>query len=175
MIHLLTYPLSVHRRTLILTAAIASLTVLAGGAGVSVPTATGNVTLGAAAQAQGSSVSSEEVTAYAASILEMEAPRNEALSQIKTLLTGTSHDISSIDMSCTGTANLNQLPRNLRGDIRTIIVNYCNRASEIVQSHGLPGRLFNRITATYPQDQALAEQIRAAMIQLQQQSVNGAE
>ncbi|MBD2109654.1 DUF4168 domain-containing protein [Nodosilinea sp. FACHB-13] len=175
MIHLLTYPLSAHRRTLVLATAIASLTVLAGGAGVSIPTATGNVTLGAAAQAQNSSVSSEEVTAYAASILEMEAPRNEALSQIKTLLTGTSHDISSIDMSCTGTANLNQLPRNLRGDIRTIIVNYCNRASEIVQSHGLPGRLFNRITATYPQDQALAEQIRAAMIQLQQQSVNGAE
>lgn len=174
MIHLLIHPLSAHRRTA-LAAAIASLTVLVGGAGVSIPTATGSVTLGAAAWAQGSAVSSEEVTAYAASILEMEAPRNEALGQIKTLLTGTSHDISSIDMSCTGTANLNQLPRNLRGDIRTIIVNYCNRASDIVQSHGLRGVRFNQITAAYPQNPALAEQIRAAMVQLQQQSANGTE
>lgn len=174
MIHLLIHPLSAHRRTA-LAAAIASLTVLAGGAGISIPTATGNVTLGSAAWAQNSSVSSEEITAYAASILEMEAPRNEALSQIKTLLTGTSYDISSIDLSCTGTANLNQLPRNLRGDIRTIIVNYCNRASDIVETHRLPRQRFNQITATYPQDQALAEQIRAAMIQLQQQSVNGAK
>lgn len=175
MMHLLIHPLSMHRRTLALAAAIASLTVLAGGAGVSIPTATGSVTLGSTAWAQNSSVSSEDITGYAASVLEMDAPRNEAFSQIKTLLTGTSYDISSIDMSCTGTANLNQLPRNLRGDVRTIIVNYCNQASTIVQSHGLTVRLFNMITAAYPQDQALAEQIRAAMIQLQQQSANGAE
>ncbi|PZU96308.1 MAG: hypothetical protein DCF32_21745 [Leptolyngbya sp.] len=174
MIHLLIHPLSAHRRTA-LAAAIASLTVLAGGAGISFPTATGSVTLGAAAWAQNTSVSPEDVTGYAASVLEMDAPRNEAFSQIKTLLTGTSYDISSIDMSCTGTANLNQLPRSLRGDVRTIIVNYCNQASTIVQSHGLTVRLFNLITAAYPQDQALAEQIRAAMIQLQQQSANGTE
>lgn len=174
MIHLLTHPLSVHRRTLALAAAIASLTVL-GGAGISLPTATGSVTLGAAAWAQDSSVSSEEVTGYAASILEMDAPRNEAFSQIKTLLTGTSYDISSIDMSCTGTANLNQLPRSLRSEVRTIVVNYCNQASTIVQSNGLTVRRFNAITAAHPQDPALAEQIRAAMVQLQQQSANGPE
>lgn len=175
MIHLLIPSLSMHRRNLVLAAAIASLTVLSGGAGVSIPTAMGNVTLGAAAQAQGSSISSDDITGYAASVLEMEAPRNEALSQIKTLLTGTSHDISSIDLSCKGTANLNQLPRSLRGDIRTIIVNYCNQARTIVQSNGITAEDFNRITAAYPQDPALAEQIRAAMIQLQQQSANGPE
>ncbi|MEA5452290.1 DUF4168 domain-containing protein [Leptolyngbya sp. CCNP1308] len=175
MIHLSTHPLSVHRRTLALAAAIASLAVLAGGAGVSLPTTTGSVTLGAAAWAQDSSVSSEEVTGYAASVLEMDTPRNEAFSQIKTLLTGTSYDISSIDMSCTGTANLNQLPRNLRSDVRTIVVNYCNQASTIVQSNGLTVRRFNAITSAYPQDPALAEQIRAAMVQLQQQSANGSE
>ncbi|MBW4460796.1 MAG: DUF4168 domain-containing protein [Nodosilinea sp. WJT8-NPBG4] len=173
MIHLFTYPLSVHRRTLVLAAAIASLTVLSGGAGVSIPTVSGNVTLGAAAQAQNSSVSSDDITGYAASVLEMEAPRNEALSKIKTLLTGTSHDISSIDLSCKGAANLNQLPRSLRSDVRTIIVNYCNQARTIVQSNGISTEDFNRITGAYPQDPALAEQIRAAMVELQQQSANG--
>ncbi|WP_275332590.1 DUF4168 domain-containing protein [Nodosilinea sp. PGN35] len=157
-----------------MAAAIASLTVLASGAGVSIPTATGSMPLGAA-WAQDSSVSADEVMGYAASVLQMDAPRNEAFSQIKTLLTGTSHDISSIDMSCTGTANLNQLPRSLRSDVRTIIVNYCNQASTIVQSNGLTVRRFNTITAAHPQNPALAEQIRAAMVQLQQQSANGAE
>jgi hypothetical protein len=100
----------------------------------------------------------------------MDSPRNEAYSQIKTLLTGTGYEVGSIDMSCTGTASLNQLPRNLRSSVRTVVVNYCNEASTIVQANGLTVRQFNAITAAHPQDPALAEQIRAAMIQLQQQS-----
>jgi hypothetical protein len=127
------------------------------------------VTLGAA-WAQDSGASAEEITGYAASVLQMDGPRNEAYSQIKTLLTGTGVDIASIDMSCTGTANLNQLPRNLRNTVRTVVVNYCNQASTIVQANGLTVRRFNAITAAYPQDPALAEQIRTAMIELQQQS-----
>ncbi|TVQ08009.1 MAG: DUF4168 domain-containing protein [Leptolyngbya sp. DLM2.Bin27] len=147
--------------------AAASLTILSGGAGVPLPVASG-ITLGAAAQAQASGISPDEVIGYAASVLEMDSPRNEALAQINTLLTGTGQEISGIDMSCTGTASLNQLPRNLRNSIRTIVVNYCNRASAIVQANGLTVRRFNAITAAHPQDPALAEQIRAAMVQLQQ-------
>ena len=152
-------------------AAVASLSLLVG-AGAQLPTATGDVTLGAA-WAQDSNISEEDVIAYATSILEMDAPRNEALNQIRTLLTGTGQDLASIDMSCTGTANLNQLPRNLRNSVRTIVVNYCNRASDIVKANGLRPQEFNAITAAYPQDPALAEQIRAAMVELQQQSANG--
>jgi hypothetical protein len=147
-------------------AAAASLTVLSGGAGIQLPVASG-ITLGTAALAQDSGISPDEVIGYAASVLEMDGPRNEALAQINTLLTGTGQEISSIDMSCTGTANLNQLPRNLRNNIRTIVVNYCNQASAIVQANGLTVRRFNAITAAHPQDPALAEQIRAAMVQLQ--------
>jgi hypothetical protein len=155
-------------------ATAASLALVAGGAvGIELPAALGGHTLGAAALAQGQSVSAEEIMGYAASVLEMDAPRNEAYSQIKTLLTGTGQDINSIDISCTGTANLNQLPRNLRGSVRTIVVEYCNRASTIVQSNGLTVRRFNAITTAYPQDPALADQIRAAMVQLQQQSASG--
>ncbi|WOD40526.1 DUF4168 domain-containing protein [Nodosilinea sp. E11] len=177
MIHRLINVLPLSNRTLALAAVVASLTVLAGGAGVPSPVAEG-VTLGAVAQAQDSGISPEEVMGYAASVLEMDSPRNEAFSQIKTLLTGTSHDINAIDMSCTGTANLNQLPRALRNNVRTIVVNYCNQASTIVQANGLTVRRFNAITAAHPQDPSLAEQIRTAMVQIQQsqgssRSVNG--
>ncbi|MGG6239802.1 DUF4168 domain-containing protein [Nodosilinea sp. AN01ver1] len=164
-------PLANPSRSAVIAAAVASFSLLAG-AGAQLPTAAGLITLGSA-WAQDSGVSEEEIIGYATSILEMDAPRNEALSQIRTLLTGTGQDLASVDMSCTGTANLNQLPRNLRSSVRTIVVNYCNQASDIVKANGLTPREFNAITAAYPQDPALAEQIRAAMIELQQQSANG--
>ncbi|NMF82875.1 DUF4168 domain-containing protein [Nodosilinea sp. P-1105] len=126
-------------------------------------------TVGTAAWAQGASFSQAEIVGYAASVLEMDGYRTEAYNQIQALLANTNHNINTIDMSCTSTASLNQLPRNLRGNIRTIVVNYCNEASAIVQSHGLTIRQFNAITAAHPEDPALAEQIRTALIQLQQQ------
>ncbi|HSM80463.1 MAG TPA: DUF4168 domain-containing protein [Nodosilinea sp.] len=162
------------RHRLAVAAAAACLSLLSGGSALELTVGRAQVSLGAAAQAQ-AAISPEEVTGYAASVLQMDAPRNEAYSQIKTLLTGTSQDISSIDMSCAGTANLNQLPRNLRSSVRTIVVDYCNQASSIVQANGLTVRQFNAITTAYPQDPALASQIRDAMVQLQQQSANGSE
>jgi len=121
------------------------------------------------AWAQESDISSDEITSYAASVLEMDPYRTEAYTEIKDLLSGIDHDMSAVDMSCTGTANLNQLPRDVRSDVRAIIVNYCNRASTIVQRHGLTVSQFNAITAAYPEDPGLAEQIRTALIQIQQQ------
>lgn len=164
-------PIARPGRSMVIAAAVASLSLLAG-AGAQVPTAAGSITLGAA-WAQDSSISQEQVIGYATSVLEMDAPRNEALSQIRTLLTGTGQDISSIDMSCTGTASLNQLPRNLRSSVRTIVVDYCNRASEIVKANGLTTSQFNAITAAHPEDPALADQIRAAMIDIQQRPATG--
>ena len=170
MTHRFNYGFSIakpHRRLALATAVCLSL--LAGGTGIELPFQGSTVPLGSA-WAQDSGVTAEEVTSYAASVLQMDSPRNEAFSQIKTLLTGTSYDVASIDMSCTGTDSLNQLPRNLRNSVRTVVVNYCNQASTIVQSNGLTVRRFNAITAAHPQDPALADQIRTAMVQLQQQS-----
>jgi hypothetical protein len=130
----------------------------------------GSLTLGTTALAQEINVSSEEVMGYARSVLEMEGPRTEAYNEIKALLTGTSHDINSINLGCAATNSLNQLPRNLRNSIRAIIVDYCNQASQIVQANGLRNERFDAITAAYPQNPTLAEQIRTALIQIQQQS-----
>ncbi len=123
------------------------------------------------ALAQEANISGDEITNYAASVLEMDPYRTEAYTEIKNLLSDIDHDMSAVDMSCTGTANLNRLPRNVRGQVRTIIVEYCNQASNIVERNGLTVRQFNAITAAYPQDPGLAEQIRTALIQIQQQSM----
>jgi hypothetical protein len=135
-------------------------------------------TVGTAALAQNHGFTAEQIMGYAASVLEMDPPRTEAYNEIRTLLANTNHDVDTIDMTCSSTAGLNQLPRSIRSDVRTLVINYCNQASSIVQSHGLTTRQFNAITAAYPQDATLAEQIRTALIQLQQQgnsrSQNGA-
>ncbi|MFZ4641051.1 MAG: DUF4168 domain-containing protein [Nodosilinea sp.] len=122
------------------------------------------------AWAQSLQVSPEEVMNYARSVLEMDGPRTQAYNQIKTLLSGANYDINAIDMRCTATANLNQLPRRIRREVREIVIGYCNRASDIVRTNGLKVEQFNAITAAYPQDQALAEQIRTALMQMQQRS-----
>ncbi|NJL49404.1 MAG: DUF4168 domain-containing protein [Leptolyngbyaceae cyanobacterium SM2_5_2] len=127
-----------------------------------------------AAWARDLQVSPEEIMGYARSVLEMEGPRTEAYNKIRELLTGTNYDINTIDLRCTATNRLNQLPRNVRGSVRAVIVDYCNQASEIVQANGLRNDRFDAITAAYPEDPALAEQIRTAMVQLQQQSQNQA-
>ncbi|MBE9137162.1 DUF4168 domain-containing protein [Nodosilinea sp. LEGE 07088] len=154
------------RRTLVV-ASMASLAVLVGGAGIPIPAGEG-IRLGAAAQAQDRDISPEEIVGYATSVLEMDSHRSEAYGEIQTLLTGTGYNIGSIDISCMGTANLNQLSRSLRNSVRAIVVDYCNQASTIVEANGLTVRRFNAITAAHPQDPALAEQIRTVMVELQQ-------
>lgn len=126
--------------------------------------------LSTAAWAQGSNVSSEEIMGYARSVLEMDGPRNTAYNEIKALLTGTNYDVTALQMRCNETPNLNPLPRRLRRQVRSILVNYCNQAGDIVRANGLRVDQFNAITAAYPEDATLAEQIRTVLIQLQQQT-----
>ncbi len=160
-------------RSLAVAAIVASTTVAASAVPLHLTLPlTGEIALGTAAWARDLNVSPEEIMGYARSVLEMEGPRTEAYNEIREILNGTNYDINSIDLTCTATNRLNQLPRNLRGNVRTIIVNYCNQASEIVQANGLRNDRFDAITAAYPEDPALAEQIRTAMVQLQQQSQN---
>lgn len=167
----ITQPIAAWGRSLVVAIVLATASVGLPGLDVEPqPGGMARLRWGAAAWAQDSSVSPEMIMGYATSVLEMDSRRTEAYEQIETLLAGTSYNIADVDMSCTGTANLNQLPRNLRGNIRTIVVNYCNQASDIVETNGLTIREFNQITAAHPQDQALSEQIRTALIQLQQQS-----
>ncbi|MBD2257868.1 DUF4168 domain-containing protein [Pseudanabaena sp. FACHB-2040] len=143
---------------------------LANGSGVVIRSA-GSVPTVAISQAsaQGIELSAEEVTGYANSILQMDGPRNDALNQIRSLLSGVNFDISQVDMTCPNTRNLNQLPRPVRSEVRGIVVNYCNQARTIVESNGLTVRRFNLITEAHQSDPGLAERIRTVLVQLQQQ------
>lgn len=120
------------------------------------------------AMAQGTAVSDAEIQSYAASVLEMDGPRTEAYTQIKNLLSQVNYDVNRVDMSCTNTRSINQVPRQVRSDVREIVVNYCNQARQIVESNGLTVRRFNEITEAHKKDPALAEQIRTTLIELQQ-------
>lgn len=114
-------------------------------------------------------VSDDEVMSYARSVLQMEGPRNTTYTEIKDLLRQVDVDISQVDMSCTNSHNLNQIPRRVRSQVRELLVNYCNRARDIVEANGLSPDRFNAITNAHRQDEALAERIRRALMQLQQQ------
>lgn len=126
------------------------------------------------AQAQTSTFTEEEINSYAAAVLQMDGPRNQAYTQIKDLLTSVGEDVSSVDMTCTDTRSLNNLPRSVRQQVRTLVVNYCNQAQKIVETNGLTVSRFNDITETHRQDPELAAQIRTALIKIQQQSTGAA-
>jgi hypothetical protein len=137
-----------------------------------VPSSQGTLglTVGQVAQAQAGDVSDDEVMSYAAAVLQMDTPRNQAYTRIKDLLSEVEVGINSIDMSCTNNPNVSNLPRALRDEVRTIIIDYCNQAGEIVEANGLSAQRFNQITRAHPQDDTLSERIRTAMLQLQSQS-----
>ena len=113
-------------------------------------------------------VTNEEVTQYARAVLQMDAYRSEAYTQIKDLLLGVNVDISAVDMSCTNTRDLSDVPRRVRRDVEKIVVDYCNQARAIVEDNGLNARRFNEITAAHRDDAALAERIRREMLRLQE-------
>lgn len=122
----------------------------------------------ASAQAQ-AQITDAEVMSYANSILEMEGPRVQALNQIRGLLEQVNYDASQVDMNCRDLSSFNRIPRQVRSQAREVAVNYCNQARTIAEGNGLPSRRFNLITEAHQSDPGLAERIRTALIQLQQQ------
>jgi Domain of unknown function (DUF4168) len=138
-------------------------------AGLAPELAAGSITAGLKpALAQSDAVSEAEIRGYANSVLQMDSPRTAALNQIQALLSGVNYNPAQVDMTCPNTRNLNQLPRQVRSEVREIIVNYCNQARAIVEENGLTVRRFNSITEAHQSDTALAERIRTALIQIQQ-------
>lgn len=122
----------------------------------------------AQAQPRSETITAEEITGYARSVLQMDAPRTEAYTRVKNLLMAENLSASELDMSCPNANSLSNLPRRIRSQVREIIVRYCTQAAEIVVSNGLSVSRFNEITAAHQQTPALQEQIRQAMIDLQQ-------
>ena len=119
-------------------------------------------------------VSTEDITNYALSVLQIDGPRNQAYTEIKNILIEADLRInhSDVTLSCDSTRNISRnlasLPRGVRPDVRSIIINFCNEAREIVENNGLTVRDFNAITGYHREDPALADRIRAEMLSLQE-------
>lgn len=120
-----------------------------------------------------SDASNDEISRYALSVLQIDGPRNEAYTEIKNILieADLSGDRSDVALSCGSNRNISRnlarLPRNVRPDVRLIIVNFCNEAREIVENNGLTVRRFNHITGAHREDPRLADRIREEMLTLQ--------
>ncbi|MDJ0705449.1 MAG: DUF4168 domain-containing protein [Leptolyngbyaceae cyanobacterium MO_188.B28] len=114
--------------------------------------------------------SNDEIIAYAQSVLEIDGPRNEAFTEIKNILieADIGGNRSGLSLSCGSNRNISQslssLPRRVRPDVRSIIVDFCNQARDIVVGNGLTVRQFNDITASHRGDPALAERIQEQML-----------
>ncbi len=105
------------------------------------------------------SITPEEITRYARSILDIEPLRQKAYEQIQE----NNGSVPLID--CYNSDQLNAL----NSTIRPIAINYCQQCQQIVEKNGLGPAQFNEITRRQEQDAQFRETIRNEIIQLQEQ------
>jgi len=113
-------------------------------------------------------ISNEEITQYARAVLAIDQYRNAAYTEIKDILLTVEMDISEINVSCTDTQNISQVPRSVRRDVREILTRYCNQSRSAVEDTNLTPRRFNQITEAHSSDQTVFERIQQELIRLQQ-------
>lgn len=104
-------------------------------------------------------ISNADVESYARSVLQINARRREALSQMRNVLGRDS--VPSI--VCNRPDSFDNQPR----EVRQIAVDYCEDSANIVKDNNLDTRRFNAITMAQESDSTLAERIRQALIRLQ--------
>lgn len=106
------------------------------------------------------SFTEQEISNYAAAVLAIEEIRTNAYGEISDIITIANEDVTRQDLRCVSTNDLTKLPRTIRAQVRRLLVNYCNDAKQLVEDTGLTADLFNAITATHREDEALTEQIQ---------------
>ena len=116
-----------------------------------------------------SNISNEEITQYARAVLQIDQYRSEAYTEIKDILLGFDMDVSEIDVTCSNTQNISDVPRSARRQVREIISDYCNQSQDAVEATGLSPRRFNEITEAHEADQTIFERIQQELIRLQQE------
>jgi len=140
-----------------LFAGIISAAALAGGWAPGLYGQSPSLVFGARAQAQ--EISNEEITSYARSVLAIEPKRLGASQEIKGIAGG-----SVPRVVCNETQEINRLSGNVRG----IVVNYCQQAKKIIETNGLTVSRFNQLTLLQQKNPAVKQQIQAELLRLQQ-------
>jgi len=112
-----------------------------------------------------------DVANYARAAVEIEAARQSAYEEASNILAAANSeaDILQTRLSCDATRmrDMPDLSRPDKVDLRTALVNFCNDAREIADSHALTPQRFNRITQAHREDADLAERIQAEIAGLE--------
>ena len=116
------------------------------------------------AQAQ-ALITDEDVADYARAVAAIEPLRQEAFATASDILTSADSNLSLLDypLSCTE-AQLDAMPDIPRADrvsLRTVMVEFCNEASQLAEENNLTPLRFNTITIAHRDDPDLAARIQA--------------
>jgi len=112
----------------------------------------------------------EEVTNYARSVVNIEAERSEAYALASDILASADSELSIVEtpLSCTSTrlADMPDVPRAARVDLRAVLVAFCNNAIQIAEENDLTPKVFNEMTAAHREDAELSDRIQDAIASL---------
>ncbi|MGF1459562.1 MAG: DUF4168 domain-containing protein [Leptolyngbyaceae cyanobacterium] len=113
-------------------------------------------------------ISNTEISQYARAALAIDQYRNTAYAEVKSLLTEVNMDISEINVGCTDTRDLSNVPRSVRGKVSDILSRYCNQSRQAVEDNNLTPTRFNEITKIHEENTTVYERIQQELIRLQQ-------
>ncbi|MEM8506009.1 MAG: DUF4168 domain-containing protein [Cyanobacteria bacterium P01_D01_bin.1] len=112
----------------------------------------------------------EEVTNYARSVVNIEAERVESYALAGDVLASADSELSIVEtpLNCASTrlADMPDVSRESRVDLRAVLVAFCNNAIQIAEENDLTPKVFNEITAAHREDAELSERIRDAIASL---------
>jgi len=111
-------------------------------------------------------VTTEEITRYAFSVLQIENLRIGVYREIQNEFQKQKPGGSVPPIICNQKSSLNDLPQN----IQVIAFSYCNQAKEIIEGNNLKVSRFNRITMTQKIDPTLQAKIQAELIRIQEET-----
>ncbi len=116
------------------------------------------------AQAQ-ALITDEDVADYARAVAAIEPLRQEAFATASDILISADSNLSLLDypLNCTE-AQLDAMPDIPRADqvsLRTVLVEFCNEASQLAEENNLTPLRFNTITTAHQEDSDLTARIQA--------------
>lgn len=112
----------------------------------------------------------EDVDNYAQAISQIEPQRLAAYEAASDILVSAASelDILEFPLRCTATelSDMPDIPRPDRLDLLTVLVDFCNEASQLAEANDLTPLRFNSITAAHREDPELAQRIQAELSSL---------
>ena len=114
--------------------------------------------------------SDEDITNYARAVFDIEAKRSVAFDEASNILLAADSEIDILEtpLSCTRNrmADMPDISRAGKVALRTVLITFCNEASELAEANDLSPTQFNEMTQAHREDAELAERIQDAISEL---------